>query len=247
MTTQDQDRFQARTGITAEDYRLLASVPLLAGLAPAAMRSLLAEAWVQSFPRNTLLFLQDEPATRFYLIFRGWVKLFRSSEEGAESVIAVFTRGESFAEAATFDGGVYPVSAAIVEDSRLLVVPAEPFLRRLSQDGELALKALASLSRHLRRLVRQVEQLTLRSSTERVAGFLVRLCPIAEGSAVVHLPLDKALIAGRLGMQPETFSRSLAKLRHLGVISKGAEVAIADVAQLRRLGEGRQTRLVRQG
>jgi len=64
---------------------------------------------------------------------------------------------------------------------------------------------------------------------------------------VVRLPLDKALIAGRLGMQPETLSRSLAKLRRLGIESKGAEVSIPDVLALKRLSNGNRAPQPRTG
>ncbi|MFM9842312.1 MAG: Crp/Fnr family transcriptional regulator [Dongiaceae bacterium] len=237
-STGDPERFQRRTGITAADYAVLANVPLFSGLPEPALRTLLADAWVQNFSRNTVLFLQGEPATRCYVVMDGWVKLFRSMIDGHETVIAVFTRGESFAEAAIFDRANFPVGGAVVEDSRLLVIPAEPFMRRLSENGEYALKVLASMSRHLRRLVSQVERLTQRSSAERVAEFLLRLSPVIAGPVVIQLPLDKALIAGRLGMQPETFSRSLAKLRGIGVLCKGPEIRVPDVIQLRRFADG---------
>jgi len=240
MTGNDQGSFQRRTGVGKDDYAVLARIPLFSGLPPDALRSLLADAWVQSFPRNFVLFLKDEPASRCYVVFEGWVKLFRTTESGNETVISVFTRGDSFAEAAIFDRARYPVSAATVEDSRLLVIRADPFMRRLSENGEYAMKVLASMSRHLRSLVNQVERLTMKSSTERVADFLLRLSPVFAGSATIQLPLDKALIAGRLGMQPETFSRSLAKLRRVGVVSRGSEVTIPDVLALRRLSEGAQ-------
>lgn len=202
------------------------------------MKELLEDAWVQSFPRNASLFFQGDPAERFYVVLEGWVKLYRSTAQGDETVLGVFGAGESFAEAAIFDQAVYPVSASIVEESRLLVVPAASFIRQLREHGDYALKMMATMSRHMRWLVQQVERLTLKSSTERVAEFLVRLCPEESGKAVVHLPMDKALIAGRLGMQPETLSRSLAKLRPLGVTSHGPEVRIADVAALRDMGDG---------
>ena len=240
MTGNDQEKFQRRTGIGKDDYAVLARIPLFSGLPPDALRSLLADAWVQSFPRNFVLFLKDEPASRCYVVFDGWVKLFRTTESGNETVIGVFTRGDSFAEAAIFDRARYPVSAAAVEESRLLVIRADPFMRRLSENGEYAMKVLASMSRHLRSLVNQVERLTMKSSTERVADFLLRLSPVFAGPVTIQLPLDKALIAGRLGMQPETFSRSLAKLRSVGVVSRGSEVTIPDVMALRRLSEGAQ-------
>ena len=238
MAVLKRTQFQRRTGITREDLEVLARLPLFAGLPRDIIRFLLADAWVQTFPRNTVLFLQDEPATRFYVIFEGWVKLFRSSEDGDESVIAVFTNGESFAEAAIFDSCNFPVSAMAVDESRLLVVPADTFVRRIRENSEYALKLMASMSRHLRRLVQQIEQLTVQSTTERLANFLIKLCPEASGPAVVQLPLDKSLIAGRLGMQPETLSRALAKLRALGVETKGNIVTIPNVEHLKNLGEG---------
>jgi len=232
------ERFHRRTGVTGRDEERLLQVPLFSGLTPTALQALLADAWVQNFPRNTSLFIQGDPAERFYVVLDGWVKLYRSTAQGDETVLGVFAAGESFAEAAIFDHADYPVGAMIVEESRLLVVPAAPFIRQLREHGDYALKMMATMSRHMRRLVQQVERLTLKSSTERVAEFLVRLCPERTGAAVVHLPMDKALIAGRLGMQPETLSRSLAKLRPLGVTSRGPEVRIADVAVLRDMGDG---------
>ncbi|GIK98926.1 MAG: CarD family transcriptional regulator [Alphaproteobacteria bacterium] len=234
------DRFERRTGITPADYDLLLRLPLFSGLSRPVVESLLADAWVQRFPRNRILFLEDEEATRFYAIFDGWVKLFRQTEEGQESIIAVLSRAETFAEAAMFDQGVFPVSAMTVDDSRLLVVPAESFMRRIGQHPDYLFNILASMSRHLRRLVSQVEHLTVRSTTERLAIFLLHLCDRTGGSAVVRLPLDKALIAGRLGMQPETLSRSLAKLRGVGVETRGSELQIKDVAALRALAAGRR-------
>ena len=108
-------------------------------------------------------------------------------------------------------------------------------MRGLSARGDIALKMMASMSRHLRQLVQQIELLTNKSSTERVAAFLLKLCAQDSGPATILLPLDKALIAGRLGMQPETLSRSFAKLRTLGVITRGGEISIPDVAALRHL------------
>ncbi len=239
--TKTAEQFHRRTGITADDRAVLGQLPLFAGLSDDALRQLLVDAWVQSFPRNAMLFLQGDPAVRFYVVFDGWVKLYRATEQGDESVIGVFAGGESFAEAALFDSAVYPVSAAVVEDSRLLVVPADRFIGQLAAHGEYAIKMMAAMARHMHQLVRQVEQLTLKSSTERVAGFLLKLCPYQDGAAVIRLPLDKALIAGRLGMQPETLSRSFAKLRPFGVVSKGPEISIADVAALRRMSNGRQS------
>lgn len=221
---------------------MLAALPLFKGLVPDVLRALLQDASVRRYTRNTMLFLQGEPAERFYVVFDGWVKLFRETPDGHETVIAVFTRGESFAEAASFADGVFPVTAEVVEEARLLVVPNSSFLARLRENPELALNMLASMSHHLRGLIQQVEQRTVKSSTQRLSAFLLRLCTDDRPSAVISFPTEKALVAARLGMQPETLSRALAKLRAIGVETREREVIVPDVAALRRLGEGEDER-----
>ena len=115
MTLAENDSFARRTGIGPDDLRLLGRLPLFSGLAPEALRALLADSAVPRVARGTVLFLQGEPATRFYAVREGWLKLFRETRDGQESGLGVFRSGESFAEAAMFASKVFPVSAAAVE------------------------------------------------------------------------------------------------------------------------------------
>jgi CRP-like cAMP-binding protein len=228
------ERLARRVGLEYRDLALIARVPLFAGLEMRSLADLLAEAMVRCFSPNALLFVEGEPAGQFYVVLDGWVRLYRQTADGRESLIALIARGESFAEAVMFLGGKFPVSAAVVDESRLLVIPAEPFRRALRSDNELCFKMMASMAVHLRHLVVQVEQLTVRSSTERLAQFLLDLARSGAERAIIHLPYDKGLLAARLGMQPETLSRALAKLRPLGVETKGSRVTIRDIDALRR-------------
>ena len=230
--------FARRTGIRAEDEALLASLPLFKGMAPPRLQSLLADASVRRYTRHTMLFMQGDPAERFYVVFDGWVKLFRETPDGQETVIAVFARGESFAEAASFAEGLFPVGAEVIEEARLLVVPASSFTQRLRENPQLAINMLGSMSQHLRGLVQQVEQRTVKSAAQRVSAFLLRLSAEDGAGVGISLPTDKALVAARLGMQPETLSRALAKLRTIGVETKDRRITISDVGALKRLAEG---------
>ncbi|TCS62482.1 Crp/Fnr family transcriptional regulator [Varunaivibrio sulfuroxidans] len=219
------------------DYAMLRRLAVFAGLPDVEVRKLLGHMAITTVPRHTTLFLQGDPATRFYIIFEGWVKLYRQSADGHESVIEVLTGGESFAEAAIFDESVYPVSAEVVCDARLLEVPGEPLLRALRSNADLCLNIMSAMSRRMRQVVHQVEQITVRSSVERLALFLGQLAARREGAVELHLPIDKALIAARLGMQPETLSRSFSKLGSYGVKTQGSTVIIADVDILLTLGK----------
>jgi CRP-like cAMP-binding protein len=230
--------FLRRTSLSEHDYRLVRSVPLFAGLAEPALLALLRDAVVRQLPRGGVLFLQGDPASRFFVVVEGWVRLIRSTPEGNEVTIALFGRGESLAEAAMLQLGKYPVTGLIAENSRLLIVSAESFLGRLKADSDLCFALMASMARRLHQFVQQVEQLSASSTTQRLATFLLRCCTAESGACTIELPLDKALIAARLGMQPETFSRALAKLRPHGIAATGASVHIDSIEHLRGFCEG---------
>lgn len=225
-----------QTGLRDEDRSIITGLVLFHHLDLATIANLLSGSRVIRVERGTTLFAQGDPADRLFAVLDGWVKLARESSAGHESVIGVFGRGESFAEAAAFQGGRFPVDAVVVEHARLLVIPAQRFLGHLREQPEIAFNILAAMSRHLRSLVEQVEQLSTRTTVERVAGFLTTLASESgSGPATLRLPLDKALIAGRLGMRPESFSRALARLRAEGVDEVDGVVRVTALGRLRRL------------
>ncbi|MBL6951280.1 MAG: cyclic nucleotide-binding domain-containing protein [Alphaproteobacteria bacterium] len=237
MAKLDRDTFERRTGIRSTDYDQLKKIPLFAGMTDDTIMNLLVDATARRYPRGTSLFMQGEQADRFFVVLEGWIKGFRQAPDGHESVIAVFGPGETFAEAAMFVSGNFPISTEIAADARLLVIPRSGLLKQLREDPDIALKMLASMSRRLRGFVQQVEQLTVKSATQRLASFLEKLVDVEEGSDEFELPLDKMLIAGRLGMQPETLSRALSKLRSIGVATEGHRVIVKDVAALHAINE----------
>lgn len=221
--------------LEAPDWQLIGRLPLFEGLDPDMLERLLEPGRVVCPARGELLFARGQRAAWFYVVLVGWVKIFRTTAEGRESVVHVFTRGESFAEAAIFAGGDYPVSASAATPARLLAVPADPFLSVLEEEPRVARNMLAAMSRHLRELVMALEQLQAHSASQRLATFLLDLMPSDDASADLHLPIDKGLIAARLGMKPETLSRALAALREEGLEIRGEHVHVPDVGTLRRL------------
>jgi CRP-like cAMP-binding protein len=226
--------------ITHNDIGAVKALPLFENLTPEALSETIGHAVVRQHPIRTMLFIQGDEADRFFVVLGGWVKLFRQARSGAEAVIEVIGPGESFAEAAALGLGKFPVSAECATAVRLLEIPAEPFKKQLAADPELMLRIIASLSMRLRGFVRRNELLTTRTASQRVAMFL--LAHAAEGteggSGSVKLPYNKLLIAGRLGMKPETFSRALSELRQIGVNVTRSEVLIEDVRSVEQFANG---------
>jgi CRP/FNR family transcriptional regulator, dissimilatory nitrate respiration regulator len=195
--------------------------------------SLMGNRSPETYEKGTTLFRQGEPASSCYVVLSGWVKLYRITADGLEVVINVFTTGDTFAEAVMFSGGRYPACAETVSRARLLRIEASVFRARIREKPELALSMLASVSRHLKSLIGQIEQIKVRSAPQRVAEFLIGALPQgAHGPAEIELPFEKSLLANRLGMKPESFSRALATLKHYGVTVERETVVVLDPVRL---------------
>lgn len=219
-------------GLRDGDMAVIRSTAIFAGLSAQTLEQLISDASVHLHDRSEVLFMQGDPAIAFYVVLDGWVKVYRMTPAGEEAVVGVFTRGQSFAEAAAFTGGEYPASGETVTECRTLIIPARRLFERIRHSPEIGLAMLASTSRHLHALIQQIEQLKAHTGAQRIAEFLLSLAPVGEGSCTIALPYDKALIAGRLGMKPESLSRAFQRLRGVGVRIRQNMASIDDVEKL---------------
>lgn len=220
---------------STDDLEVVRRIGVFRGLNPLMFERLIASASTVVLREQEVVFRQADPATAFYIVVEGWVKLYRMTIAGDEAVIQVFAKGDSFAEAAALTGDPYVGTAEAVSTARLVRIPADYVVRCIRGMPEIALAMIASTSQHMHHLVEQVEQLKAQTGVQRVAEFLAALCRGVEGKCTIALPYDKALIAGRLGLKPESLSRAFAKLRPVGVDVRAAHVVIRDPARLQQL------------
>ncbi len=210
---------------------------LLKSLPEHHIETLLSHAIWRKYDRGETIFLQEEKAKAVHVVLAGWVKLFRMSPSGAEAVVSVFTRGESFGEAVALRNVPYPVSAEAVSACEIMHIPSPVLLSLMREDPEIGVSILAATFTHLHSLVAQLEQLKAQTGAQRVAEFLLNLCEEDAGTCDVELPYDKMLIAGRLGMKPESLSRAFSRLRPMGVKINRNHAEIADIRNLRDYAE----------
>ncbi|MFV0490947.1 MAG: Crp/Fnr family transcriptional regulator [Pseudorhodobacter sp.] len=220
-----------------KDKKIARSAPLLSGLGDELFNDILDGAPVQELSRGETIFLQGEQARAIYIVTDGWVKLYRLAPSGAEAVVGVLTKGQSFGEAVAFRNDCYPVSAESATASRMIRIEAGRFLRRIEENPAMATAIISATFTHLHALVNQVEALKARTGAQRVAEFLLELVECDLGSCEVKLPYDKVLIAGRLGMTPESLSRAFVKLRDFGVAIRHNHASIDEVTTLRDFAE----------
>lgn len=214
------------------DWNIIKTSQLFSAMEDEWIHQLIRASRQVTYVKKTTLFQQGDSADMFFLILSGWVKVFRVTASGEEAVIGVFTEGETIAENAMFMGGQYPACATTVTDTRIVKIDGQALRNMIRSNPDVAFALLAASSRHQRYLVDQIEQIKVLPGSRRVANFLVKLCPQGRGQYNLELPYEKALIAARLGMKPESFSRALAKLRPLGVSTSQDQLAISDIETL---------------
>jgi CRP/FNR family transcriptional regulator, dissimilatory nitrate respiration regulator len=216
----------------------LRNCQLFAGLPPPDLEKIADVSAVKSFEKDDYLFHEGDAATGFYIIQRGAVNIHRVNAAGKEQIIHVFRAGESFAEAALATPTGYPADARALEPTQVLLVQKDGMLALLKQQPELGLRMLGSMSAHLRVLIGQIEDLTLKDVETRLANWLVKRCPNPQGERPVkiELTMTKRVLAAELGTVSETFSRTLAKFRAQKLIAvKGRAVTVLSPARLSAL------------
>jgi CRP-like cAMP-binding protein len=216
----------------------IANLPMFSEMSAAELDRVAAATLPVHVQKGETIFHTGDPCTGFHVVVYGQVKLGFTSQQGLEKVVEIVRPGQSFGEALMFLDEPYIVFAQALADSLLLHVAKHAVLDELARDPRFARRMLSGLSRRLHGLVRDVEAYTLRSGQERVIGYLLADVADVSGNgqpAEVHLTPGKSVIASRLNMTPEHFSRILHELSAQGLIEvNGRAVRIPDLERLRR-------------
>jgi CRP/FNR family transcriptional activator FtrB len=208
-------------------------LPFMAELPQPVIDRLIHGAFVQSLPRGAMLCVQGETPEFLHLILSGRVTLLGTEADRGETVVEFFEVGDMLVAPAVLLNAPYLMSARVAEDGRILFIPAAQVRRAMTLEPEFSYAMAMQLAQYWRRLIRQIKDLKLHASVERLAAYLVALASRNGGAKTIQLPEDRKLVAARLGMTPESLSRAFAALRQVGVSGRGRTVTIGNLDQLR--------------
>ena len=215
----------------------LRNLPLLRELDRCGLEAIGAATIEQRVTVGTVLFRRGDPCDGVHVIVIGRVKLALLAPERAEKVVEILGPGQSFGEPVMFIGGPHRLHAEALADSLLLLIHKAAILEAIERNPAFARRMLNELSLRLYRLVADIESYTLKSATERVTGYLLAALPddASPGRAAdVVLAASKSVLASRLNITREHFSRILHELSQAGLIRvSGRNIRILDPAGLR--------------
>jgi len=201
---------------------VLARLPLFKHVSREHLDELLRDARTLYFRRGEAVARHGEMVPGLLAVAYGMIKLVLYGGTGTERVLRLVGPGQTFGEVVLFLRRPLPVDAIAVTDTRVVLVPAARLLALVEGDAHFPLNLIASLCQRMHTLICE-------------AAYLESLAVDAEAERVT-LPAAKKLIAGRLGMTKETFSRALHELVQAGLLSvAGREIVLLDRAGLERV------------
>ncbi len=210
--------------------------PIFAELTDAELSFLVRRAVSRKFDDGEIIFSEGDPCPGMYVVESGFVKIFKTSPNGREQVLAIDGPGHSIAELPVFDGGSFPASAQAIKETSLLFVSKQDFHGLCLQHPGVALKVLRVVGKRLRSLVGIIEELSFTTVRHRLAAALLRMAregrKTAEGVEIT-LPANNQELASQIGTVRELVSRNLSRLQTAKIIKiDGRTVTIANLRAL---------------
>jgi len=213
------------------------SVHLFSALSEEQRKRVADHAMRVKLDEGQMLFCQGDSADRFFIVLQGQMRLFRLPREGSEKIVDIVAPGQTFAEALAFRNAArYPVCAGSLCRAEVVSIDARDFALMLQESVETCFVVLGALSQRLHALIGEIDNLTLQTATIRLARYLLKNLP-AQG-CVLEFDVRKTVVASRISIKPETFSRIVKKLKELNIIDvKSSEVTVLNREALQKLAK----------
>ncbi|HBK04265.1 MAG TPA: hypothetical protein DDZ81_00190 [Acetobacteraceae bacterium] len=229
---------QAGHAENADVLEGLRLTPLLRDLDESVLQKLAAISHMVDHAEDIEICRQDEIADQLFIVVNGQLAGFTTAATGMTAVVEVIRAGETLGLATILARLPWLMGVRTVERSRLLCIDAEGLLTLVEQEPPLVTALLRAEANEFRALVRQVCDLKLRTTAQRLGCYLLSLSAEQQANTTaMRLPFDKRLLAARLGCRQENLSRAFAALRGFGVETHGARVILHDIAKLKAYAE----------
>ncbi len=216
--------------VVAADKDEIDALPLFSGVGRAALSRLLQFSTIQRYPSGTLLFEQGDQPDKLHVVVSGTVEIF-SSGGGREWGVMLLNAGDIFMPGAVLFNEPYTTSARTLGFCRMLLLDADRVRMEAATSVALAMQLSRAMAGQFRVALRQVLDLKSRTAAQRLGSFLLKVADSSD-CAAPELPMRKRNLAARIGMTPETLSRTLQVLADNGLVVRGRQIIVRDRARI---------------
>ncbi|MBB5320086.1 Crp/Fnr family transcriptional regulator [Marinobacter oulmenensis] len=223
-----------------DGLRAMRAHAMFRSLRSADMERLIQQSRRLRLGHHQLLYRQDMLAHHFFFVVSGRLRLYRLDSSGVDRTLDSIAPGDCFAEVMIYaDPPRYACYAEALKASEVMMVPIRAYRELLDRHPEYARAALGHYAKRAVDRFHELEIMTVQSARDRLVRYLIDLLPEdANQGGEVELPLPKCLVASRLAMQPETFSRILAELKSNNLLRVNrSRLFIPDSNALMQMGQ----------
>lgn len=226
---------------TPDNASLLANSALFADLTPQALGFLAEHATRLDYERGRTIFRQGDDGDTLFVIAEGMVKVWVSSGEGEEMVLATLRSPDAFGELTAIDGRPRSASATALEPTTLVALDRNTLLDAVHRHPGVADGMMRALGGLARRITEQTSDLVFLDLAGRLAKTLANLADRdgteEDGAVVLALPLTQTELAEMVGGSRQSVNHILKTFEARGFLEiRGREVVISDLETLRRRG-----------
>lgn len=218
------------------DWSIIRALPLFRDMSEDNFAALMGPAFLQRFPAHVSLITEGDLPDFLHIVVEGTVELF-ARHNGHETTLDIIDPVTTFILAAVIRDEVYLKSARTLSSAQILMVPAQTVRDVFDRDAAFARAIVNELADRYRDIVRALKNEKLRTSTERLANWILQADAEQAHNHTIELAFDKRTLASHLGMTPENLSRNFALLEKHGVSRSGKSITVEDPEALRRFAK----------
>ncbi len=217
--------------VSAELFR---QVPLFAGLEDEDLESLIAVANRRKYPKDGVIFFENDVGDALFMILSGRVKVTILSDDGREIILAMLSDADFFGEMSLLDNEPRSATAISLQETEMVVLHQRDFLTIVEKRPRVLINLLSVLSARLRKANQQIGNLALHDVYGRVARILLEMASEdgtrqPDGRVTFRRPTHQE-IANMIGATRETVSRMISDLHRQGYIEIAGKNVIIQAA-----------------
>ncbi|MBI4384668.1 MAG: Crp/Fnr family transcriptional regulator [Nitrospinae bacterium] len=221
------------------NFNTLKQVSIFSSLREPHLAELCKIAREKSFPKNSVVFHQNDPGNVLFILKSGAVKISITDDRDKEVILRMIYENDFFGEMSLLDGHFRSATITAVEPSRALIIYREDFIRLIRENAAVVLEMLTVLSRRLRKTDEAIASLTFNDAYGKVARVLLGLMEEQgkrQGDEVVlNLALSRQDLANMAGISRETFIRVLNEFQLRGCLkAERKKIVVFDETVLKR-------------
>jgi len=174
--------------------------------------------------RFATVYSEGSALDSLFFLDSGLVKIYKRGDDNKEIILQIVAAGELFGEQALGSEPSRSISAEVLQEGVIYVIPKDVFLRACDNHPELWREMAGLLTVRKRQLEKKIELLCLRDVEYRILYYmadLARMFGAKANGAEYSIPLSQGELASLIGATRETTSTTLNHLARRGVIKLG--------------------------